>query len=939
MYANLSVITITRNNYHELLETIDSLHLLTECHLIVINGGECEQTREFLLKQKIEHISEPDDGISDAFNKGIRLALKNATNHIVFINSGDSVINASYAAKAVNFLEKNKDIAFTHGDIIFRDRLAGDIYMPYRQLRPGRAMPFNHPSMIYRKSVFEKVGFFDNSYKIAMDYEHLCRMIKFGSKGVHIMAPPFISMDGSGVSATSEETAIKECYTALLENGLLPGNRKDFIIRLLLFVAKKTLTSLRLNGFLTKYRRNKYSRPIPVSIKPGKFIIVTNSYKRDITLVERSLRHSLSQVPAPQRIVFIDQNENKLQLSLEISQNPLLQHLHIHKKSVSVARNYLKISPDIEWIIFCDDDGYLMEGYTRKLFEIVEYYPNLEIIAGSIIRDDNGEFYTPRHKMGGNLNKFRHAKLLMGSNFVCKSETFKRLGGFDERFGVGTLWGSGEETDFVWKAHFARVPMLYRSDLKVFHVKPYASTFFNNLKKAFNYSKGKGALVAKWIFEKKKLKPFWEMGEMILVPLGQTLKATFTLSFEMIAIYLITLLARCWGFFLFSGNFLFFRGKKSTPKVFFITVRSDVGGSSQHLLTLVDEIKKRGFIPYMAFPDGFPTSENLRRNAFFYMDIPHRKFSLVAFLRILVKLKLDKVRIVHSHGRGAGLYSRFLFFFGFKVVHTFHGIHVGNSKYDKFKTLADRILRLFAHTYICVSSDEKSKAVRYSFARNKQIQIVNNGVSVDYICKNLQKIDISEAKKVLDIDGGNKLLVGTLSRLDPVKNLDGLIRFIFQWKKVKRHLPCQFLIAGNGTERNPLLKLIKDYQLEEDVCLIGEVQKPLSFLACLDAYVSCSRSEGLPLSVLEAMSVPLPCLLSDIEGHRCLAIDGGVSLFSPKVYNDFATKLERIIDDSAYKERLCKRALETVRMHYNVDNMVNKTLDIYNHHICLTGTV
>ena len=284
------------------------------------------------------------------------------------------------------------------------------------------------------------------------------------------------------------------------------------------------------------------------------FVVVTNSYKRDISLVERSLGHSLAQNPPPRKVVFVDQNEQRLRLKRKVAEHPLLRHIHVHTTAVSAARNSLDISSDIDWILFCDDDGYLMEGYTKKFLEVVECCPRVEVIAGSIVRDDNGEFYTPRHGMGGDINKFCYTKLLMGSNFACKAETFKKLGGFDERFGVGAYWGSGEETDFAWKAHFSKVPMLYCSDLKVFHIKPYASSFSDNVRKAFFYGRGKGALVAKWIFEEKKIKPFYEMAEMTMVPLGQMVKSFLGLSPKKVLVFATTLMARYWGFFIFTAK-------------------------------------------------------------------------------------------------------------------------------------------------------------------------------------------------------------------------------------------------------------------------------------------------------------------------------------------------------------------------------------------------
>ena len=560
--GKLSVITITRNNYNELVKTINSLDSLPEHQLIVINGGECQQTRQFLREQGIEHVSEPDDGIADAFNKGVRIALKNTSDYIIFINSGDVVISSSYAKKAVHFLEKNRAFDFSYGDIIFRDSLAGDIYMPSGDLNLGRGMAFCHQTMIYRKSVFEKVGLFNQSYKIAMDYEHICRMTKSRMKGHRIISPAFVLMDGAGISATNEWESLKECGKALIESNLMVGNKWSLFVRIVFFVARKALVTLKLSKILTALKRKKYSLPIRKSDKPGDFVIVTNSYQRDISLVERSLGRSLGQNPPPQRVIFIDQNKNKLQFKREIAENPLLHHLHVCTTGVSAARNSFDISKNIEWMIFCDDDGYLMEGYTKKFLELAECQPWLEVIAGSIVRDDNGEFYTPRHKLGRNINKFFWTKLLMGSNFACKAATFKRLGGFDERFGAGSYWGSGEETDFAWKAHFAKVQMLYCPDLKVIHIKPYASTFANNFRKAFFYGRGKGALVAKWIVEERKLKPFCEIVEMTLVPLGQVVKSALTLSPEKVAIFATTLVARYWGFFAFVGKSLLPKGRE-----------------------------------------------------------------------------------------------------------------------------------------------------------------------------------------------------------------------------------------------------------------------------------------------------------------------------------------------------------------------------------------
>lgn len=276
--------------------------------------------------------------------------------------------------------------------------------------------------------------------------------------------------------------------------------------------------------------------------------IVINSYKRALTLVERSVKAALAQTVPARRVIFLDQNQPKLVFSDEIEKNPLFLHLEIHKSSVSSARNQLKIPSDCEWILFCDDDGYLDAKYIEKLGYLMESYADLEIFAGSIVRDDNLEFYSKRHEIGGSLRQFHHTKLLMGSNLVVKAATFDRLGRFDEQFGAGAFWGSGEETDFCWKAFFADVPMEFFKELVVYHIKPYAGDFKHSMNKAYQYGLGKGALVQKWLIRKHQPVVLFEFMEMLLIPLAQILWAILRLKFLEVPIYATVFYSRLLGF-------------------------------------------------------------------------------------------------------------------------------------------------------------------------------------------------------------------------------------------------------------------------------------------------------------------------------------------------------------------------------------------------------
>jgi len=279
------------------------------------------------------------------------------------------------------------------------------------------------------------------------------------------------------------------------------------------------------------------------------FITVINTFNRPAELVLRCLKASLNQKILPQKIILIDQNVEALNLPEDLSINPSIIRTRTDKKSVSAARNTLVIPAGTEWIFFCDDDGFPCDDYSEKLEKIISENPTLEILAGSIVREDNKEYYSLRHKKGGSLKSFRNTKNLMGSNFVIKAKVFDELGRFDENFGAGSLWGSSEETDFCWKAYFSGKIMEFFPELIVYHVPPFNESAENGFNKSFKYGIGKGALVSKWLFKQKKIKVLYELIEMITVPFIQSFRGLVTLKFGLIATNFAALIGRIYGMF------------------------------------------------------------------------------------------------------------------------------------------------------------------------------------------------------------------------------------------------------------------------------------------------------------------------------------------------------------------------------------------------------
>ena len=268
----LSIITITLNNFEELLRTVESVRDLNGCEHIIINGGECPQTLEFLQGYNGKSVSEPDQGISDAFNKGIRLSSGDA---IIMLNSGDILLDRTYPARASQILDQDPQIDFVHADLIFEDTLIGSYIMrPLRTnnvLSPniGRGMPYRHQSMVVRKEVYGRVGFFNLNY-ICSDFDWVCRweldLKKSHGQAYYSQGDPVIIMDGGGISSTQERKIILEAVKIIRQHNkhisFLEKTRSYSALfrRLVLFSVRVFLKKLGFVNILVIIKRIKYKK-------------------------------------------------------------------------------------------------------------------------------------------------------------------------------------------------------------------------------------------------------------------------------------------------------------------------------------------------------------------------------------------------------------------------------------------------------------------------------------------------------------------------------------------------------------------------------------------------------------------------------------------------------------------------------------------------------
>lgn len=346
-------------------------------------------------------------------------------------------------------------------------------------------------------------------------------------------------------------------------------------------------------------------------------------------------------------------------------------------------------------------------------------------------------------------------------------------------------------------------------------------------------------------------------------------------------------------------------------KVLLITSRSDVGGGPKHVCQLAEDFNKNQNIKlFIAAPYESPYGPIYTELADYFFEMPHRKFGIKYLFQLILFCKEHNIDVVHSHGRGAGVYSRILKLFGFKIVHTYHGIHLEPGLKGKLKLSIDKKLEILTDKLILVSKDELKRANNFGLALSNSI-VINNG------------IHLLSRKSELPL---NKKL-GTLSRLSYPKGLDILLeyfsKFITQFPNDGYHLE----IAGAGEDKEKLESMVEELKLQQHVSFKGEINDIQSFLETINIYISTSRWEGMPLSVLEAMSLQIPCILSEVPGHNSF-IEKNIAMPTSS-YTSFRDSLIKLMSDRTLQIKIASEAYQYLLSNHSITTQINCTMKVY----------
>lgn len=369
--------------------------------------------------------------------------------------------------------------------------------------------------------------------------------------------------------------------------------------------------------------------------------------------------------------------------------------------------------------------------------------------------------------------------------------------------------------------------------------------------------------------------------------------------------------------------------------ILFLSARSDLGGGPKNMFKLVSALVLTGqFNIVVACPDEgiwFQKYKDLSLNGKLELyDLKLRRLKFNNFLKLYSIIKRHRVKIVCSHGKGAGLWARTLRILKYDLysIHFFRGIHLGNMKpLSKFfyKKL-EYFLGFLTNYHVCVSKAERELAINLKFTDNDKSLVIHNSINTDAFkpvdCN--QKIKL---KKEMNIVNEFNLL--TVARYSYAKNIKLILDIVKDYKKINGAISL-ILVGGEEdyTEKD-VNRWIEERNLEENILITGPKNDVIPYYLVSDIFINTSRWEGLPTTVLEAQACGLPVIASNVIGNNCAVIDGITGfLVTEKNINEYIYHIRQLYENTKLRTDMGKEGVKFVSENFREEQTVKKFIDV-----------
>jgi len=376
-------------------------------------------------------------------------------------------------------------------------------------------------------------------------------------------------------------------------------------------------------------------------------------------------------------------------------------------------------------------------------------------------------------------------------------------------------------------------------------------------------------------------------------------------------------------------------------KILYFITQSEFGGAQRYVFDLANNLKSNFQVAMALGEQGKngKLAKILDENNIKYFIIPHLKRSISPFNELLALYEIIKLikqyqpDIIHLNSSKISILGSIAALFtNSKIIYTVHG-WVFNEPLPwlvkKFYLYAEKLTASLKDKIICVSEYDKQLALKHKIAPASKLVTVHNGMApIEFLSKEqAQRLLLSKIRNSkFEI---RNFLIGSIGNLYKTKGFTYLVEAANILISSYR-LPLTFIVIGDGSEQKNLENLIAKYNLKNNFILAGQIDEAAKLLKAFDVYVCSSVKEGLPYTVLEAMSAGLPIVSTRVGGiPEMLEHEKTGLLIKPAEARDLAEKIKTLLDNKTLAARLGEQARQGIQKNFSMTKMIEATRRTY----------
>jgi len=281
-----------------------------------------------------------------------------------------------------------------------------------------------------------------------------------------------------------------------------------------------------------------------------------------------------------------------------------------------------------------------------------------------------------------------------------------------------------------------------------------------------------------------------------------------------------------------------------------------------------------------------------------------------------------RANVMHAHHYSPFVYSALTRLWGARVpvVYTEHG-RLSDAPPSPKRRFANKIFARAAGAVYTVSDELRHHLVGEGFALD-DIGVIYNGIDVGPLPDEAARRRI---RQQLEVDEST-FVMATIARLDPVKDLGTLVLAVAEMSRTRS---VRAVVIGDGTERASLETIAQGLGVADNIRFLGHRDDARAWLAGCDAYVNSSISEGVSLTILEAMAAGLPVVATRVGGTPEVVEGSCGRLVPSRDAAALAAALSELAGAPALRASLGLAARARAESKFTLNRMVADYADVY----------